>query len=86
VPVDASDASKSSDPAVRAMLFGNLPANRVEFTMGRDLTLKPATSERLNFFIYPRVELNGKPVGTPSLSLEVRDVKGEPTVATSAGR
>jgi transglutaminase-like putative cysteine protease len=86
VPVDASDASKSSDPAVRAMLFGNLPANRVEFTMGRDLTLKPATSEKLNFFIYPRVELNGKPVGTPSLSLEVRDVKGDSTVATSAGR
>src|SRR5438094_3820953 len=25
--------------------------------------------------IYPRVELNGKAVGTPSLSLEVRDVK-----------
>ena len=86
IPVDASDASKSSDPAVRAMLFGNLPANRVEFTMGRDLRLTPATSEPLNFFIYPRVELNGKAVGTPSLSLEVRDVKGDSTVATSGGR
>jgi transglutaminase-like putative cysteine protease len=86
VPVDASDASKSSDPAVRAMLFGNLPANRVEFTMGRDLTLTPATSEPVNFFVYPRVESNGKPVGTPALSLEVRDVKGDSTVATSAGR
>jgi transglutaminase-like putative cysteine protease len=86
VPVDASDASKSSDPAVRAMLFGNLPANRVEFTMGRDLTLTPATSEPLNFLIYPRVESNGKPVGTPALSLEVRDVKGDSTVATSAVR
>ena len=83
VPVDASDASKSSDPAVRAMLFGNLPANRVEFTMGRDLKLTPATSEPLNFFIYPRVEFNGKPVGTPSLSLEVRDVQGDSSVATS---
>jgi hypothetical protein len=86
VPVDASDASKSTDPAVRAMLFGNLPANRVEFTMGRDLTLTPATSTPLNFFIYPRVESNGKPVGTPSLTLEVRDRKGESTVATSASR
>ncbi len=86
VPVDASDASKSSDPAVRAMLFGNLPPNRVEFTMGRDLVLTPATSEPLNFFIYPRVEANGKTVGTATLSLDVRDVKGGSTVATSASR
>lgn len=82
IPVDASDASKSSDPAVRAMLFGNLPPNRVEFTMGRDLVLTPATSEPLNFFIYPRVEASGKAVGTPSLSLEVHDAKGALTVAT----
>ncbi|PYQ47896.1 MAG: transglutaminase [Acidobacteria bacterium] len=81
IPVDASDASKSSDPAVRAMLFGNLPPNRVEFTMGRDLVLTPATSEPLNFFIYPRVETKGKPVGTASLSLEVRDVKGGTNIA-----
>jgi hypothetical protein len=84
VPVDASDASKSHDPAVRAMLFGNLPSNRVEFTMGRDLVLTPATAEPLNFFIYPRLEANGKTVGTATLSLEVRDVKSPSTVATSA--
>jgi transglutaminase-like putative cysteine protease len=84
VPVDASDASKSSDPAVRAMLFGNLPSNRVEFTMGRDLVLTPATAEPLNFLIYPRVEANGKAVGTATLLLEVRDVKSPSTVATSA--
>jgi len=86
VPVDASDASKSSDPAVRAFLFGNLGADRVEFTMGRDLALNPATSEPLNFFIYPRAEANGKVVGTSSVSLEVHDVKGETTSVTSVGR
>ena len=86
VPVDASDASKSNDPAVRAMLFGHLPANRVEFTMGRDLVLTPATSEPLNFFIYPRLEANGKVVGNATLSLEVRDVKGGSTISTSASR
>ena len=86
VPVDASDASKSNDPAVRAMLFGHLPANRVEFTMGRDLSLTPATSEPLNFFIYPRVEANGKAVGSATLSLDVRNVKGGSTVSTSASR
>lgn len=84
IPVDASDASKSSDPAVRAMLFGNLPANRVEFTMGRDLVLTPATSEPLNFFVYPRLEANGKTVGTVTLSLEVHDVKGGSNVSASA--
>ena len=86
VPVDASDASKSNDPAMRAMLFGHLPANRVEFTMGRDLVLTPATSEPLNFFIYPRLEAKGKVVGNATLSLEVRDVKGGSTISTSASR
>jgi transglutaminase-like putative cysteine protease len=81
IPVDASEASKSNDPAVRAFLFGNLPADRVEFTMGRDLKLTPATAEPLNFFIYPRVEANGKAVGTPTLQLEVHDQKSAPAVA-----
>jgi len=86
VPVDASEASKSSDPSVRAFLFGNLGADRVEFTRGRDLVLKPATAEPLNIFIYPRAEAKGKVVGTASASLEVRDVKGDSSVATSASR
>ncbi|HEX9407643.1 MAG TPA: hypothetical protein VF975_10030, partial [Thermoanaerobaculia bacterium] len=84
--VDASEASKSSDPSVRAFLFGNLGADRVEFTRGRDLVLKPATAEPLNIFIYPRAEAKGKVVGTASASLEVRDVKGDSSVATSASR
>jgi transglutaminase-like putative cysteine protease len=81
IPVDASEASKSNDPAYRAFLFGHLPADRVEFTMGRDLKLSPSTSEPVNFFIYPRVEANGKVVGTTALSLEVRDVKRQAAVA-----
>jgi transglutaminase-like putative cysteine protease len=86
VPIDASEASKSSDPAVRAFLFGNLGADRIEFTRGRDLTLKPATSEPLNIFIYPRAEANGKVVGTPSIALEVRDVASGGAVATAGSR
>jgi transglutaminase-like putative cysteine protease len=85
VPVDASDASKSSDATVRAFLFGNLGADRVEFTMGRDLALNPATSEPLNFFIYPRAEANGKVVGTSAVSLDVRDVKGEAPAVSGGG-
>lgn len=76
VPVDASEASQSTDPARRTFLFGNLGVDRVEFTMGRDLTLKPKTSSPVNFFIYPRAESKGKEIGAPVLTLEVHDVKG----------
>jgi len=73
VPLDASDASKSADPKVRDFLFGNLDADRVQFTVGRDLELTPATSEPLNFFIYPRAEADGVSVGTPSVTLDYAD-------------
>jgi transglutaminase-like putative cysteine protease len=74
IPVDASDASKSSDPNVRAYLFGHLDANRVQFTVGRDLVLAPKTSEPLNYFIYPRAEASGKEVGAVSIALQFRPV------------
>ena len=70
IPVDPSEASKSSDSARRAYLFGNLDPDRVQFTMGRDLVLTPPTAEPLNYFIYPHAEANGKEVGTPGIALE----------------
>ncbi|HVT04352.1 MAG TPA: transglutaminase domain-containing protein [Thermoanaerobaculia bacterium] len=70
VPLDASDASKSTDPKIRDFLFGNLDADRIQFTMGRDLELTPATKEPLNFFIYPYGEADGASVGTPSVMLD----------------
>lgn len=70
VPVDASDASK--EPKLREYLFGNLDANRVQFTIGRDLVLSPATADPLNYFIYPRGEVDGVVTGVPSISLEFR--------------
>jgi len=57
LPLDSSEASRH--PEKRAFLFGGLDANRVEFTRGRDLVLEPPASERLNFFVYPRVEVDG---------------------------
>jgi transglutaminase-like putative cysteine protease len=84
VPVDASEASKSSDPAVRAFLFGNLGADRVEFTRGRDLTLDPPTAEPVNYFLHARAEAKGKAVGTPSISLEIREIGGGTSVAASS--
>jgi transglutaminase-like putative cysteine protease len=57
--VDASEAWKTR----RADdYFGTLPNDRIEFTIGRDLILEPPQrSEALNYFIYPYVEVDGKP-------------------------
>ncbi|HYH06202.1 MAG TPA: transglutaminase domain-containing protein [Thermoanaerobaculia bacterium] len=68
VPVDASDAAKNA--TLRDYLFGNLDPDRVQFTIGRDLTLTPATAEPLNYFIYPRGEAGGSPAGVPGITLE----------------
>lgn len=75
VPVDASDASKA--PALREYLFGNLDAQRVQFTIGRDLVLNPKTEEPLNYFIHPRGEANGVAAGVPGIALEFRTVSAE---------
>jgi transglutaminase-like putative cysteine protease len=74
IPVDASDASKVSDQAKRDYLFGNLDADRIEFTIGRDIVLDPRPAEPLNYFIYPYAEADGKPVGTPSIALQFREL------------
>ncbi len=59
VPVDISEASKNKD--LREYYFGNLTADRVAFSSGRDLLLTPRQSaEPVNFFVYPYVEVDGK--------------------------
>lgn len=61
VPVDISEADKHPDKA--AYFFGNLDADRVTMTGGRDLKLTPAPAQgSLNFFIYPHVEVDGNDV------------------------
>jgi transglutaminase-like putative cysteine protease len=60
VPVDISEASKN--PAKKDYFFGNLSEDRVAFSAGRDLTLVPKQEgPPLNMFIYPYVEVDGKP-------------------------
>lgn len=58
VPVDASEANKH--PERHEFFFGGLDADRVEFTVGRDLDLPGAAIEDLNFVIYPHVEVDGE--------------------------
>jgi len=60
IPVDISEANKN--PKMTEYYFGNLTANRVKFTTGRDIDLVPRQEgPALNFFIYPYVEVKGKP-------------------------
>lgn len=60
VPVDISEAWLH--PSKHGYFFGTVDSNRVRFSMGRDITLVPKQSgPPVNYFVYPYVELNGKP-------------------------
>ena len=77
VPVDASEAAK--DPSKREYFFGAHDENRVEFTRGRDLTLKPRQSgDPLNYFIYPYAEVDGKAHAGVEKSFAYRDLTAAP--------
>ena len=57
VPIDASEASKRRQQ--QGAFFGGLDANRVEFTVGRDIAIARASAAPLNYVIYPHVEIDG---------------------------
>lgn len=59
VPVDISEADKH--PEMKSYYFGNLTADRVTFSVGRDLELEPATTAKsVNYLSYPYAEVDGK--------------------------
>lgn len=59
-PVDISEANKYT--ALATYYFGRHPANRIEFTRGRDLQLKPGPiSGPINFLAYPVMEIGKDP-------------------------
>lgn len=61
VPVDASEAQKN--PALATYYFGNLTADRVQVSNGRDVNLSPRQAdEALNYFVYPYAEADGKKI------------------------
>ncbi|HEX8354077.1 MAG TPA: transglutaminase domain-containing protein [Pyrinomonadaceae bacterium] len=83
VPVDASEAAK--DPSRREYFFGAHDENRVEFTRGRDLVLKPRQrGEPLNYFIYPYAEVDGKPLASVEKSFAYRDAPAAPAAGVTA--
>ncbi len=59
-PVDISEANKYT--ALATYYFGRHPANRIEFTRGRDLVVKPGPkSGPINFLAYPVMEIGETP-------------------------
>lgn len=61
VPTDISEADKH--PEMKDYYFGNLTENRVTFSTGRDLNLVPRqTGKPLNYFVYPYIEVDVKPL------------------------
>lgn len=55
-PIDASEASKA--PKYKDMYYGTHPADRIQFSVGRDLQLGDAhDSKPLNYFVYPMAEV-----------------------------
>ena len=59
-PVDISEANKYT--ALATYYFGRHPANRIEFTRGRDLILEPGPSSGpINFLAYPVMEIGNEP-------------------------
>ena len=60
IPVDISEAWKAQQK--RDYFFGTIDANRVKFSTGRDITLVPKQDgPPLNYFVYPYVEVDGRP-------------------------
>jgi transglutaminase-like putative cysteine protease len=73
VPVDISEAWKH--PEKHDYFFGAHDVNRMQFTQGRDLKLKPAQDGApLNYFVYPYVEIGGKEYPNVSLAFSFEDV------------
>ncbi len=59
VPIDISEAWKH--PALSSYYFGHHPANRLKFSLGRDLVVDPLpASGPINFLVYPILEERGR--------------------------
>lgn len=73
IPVDISEAWKHQEK--RDYFFGAHDANRVQFSMGRDLKLSPPQDGApRNYFVYPYVEVSGKEFPNVSTAFSFADV------------
>lgn len=82
-PVDISEAWKH--PEQREFFFGHWDDNRVQFSVGRDITLSPRQDgEPLNYFVYPYVEVDGKEYPNVSTHFSFEDIGGQQAPVTAA--
>ena len=84
--MDISEAWKAKEK--KNYFFGTVDANRVQFSMGRDITLSPKQDgPPLNYFVYPYVEVDGKPYEAITKQFSFEEVKsGEQKTAGSQTR
>ncbi len=74
VPVDASEAWKR--PEKKEYFFGGHDENRIQFSIGRDITLRPRPQGGpLNYFIYPYAEADGNPVNDIKREFHFKDLR-----------
>ena len=72
IPIDASEAWQ--DPTKKNYFFGAIDANRVMFSLGRDVELSPEPAAgSLNYFVYPYAEIDGKPLTDLKREFSFRD-------------
>jgi transglutaminase-like putative cysteine protease len=72
-PVDISEAWKHQEK--KEYFFGAHDVNRVQFTVGRDIELRPKQhADRVNYLIFPYVESNGQPYPNVNNAISFTDV------------
>lgn len=73
-PVDISEAWKHQEK--KGYFFGAHDVNRVQFSVGRDIELTPHQhGDRVNYLIFPYVELDGQPYPNIANAISFNDVK-----------
>ena len=74
IPLDISEAWKAKEK--EDYFFGSVDANRVQFSTGRDITLSPKQDgPALNYFVYPYVEVDGKPYDKLDKQFSFEEIK-----------
>jgi hypothetical protein len=74
IPVDISEAWKAKQK--EDYFFGSVDANRVQLSTGRDIALSPKQDgPALNYFVYPYVEVDGKPYDKLDKQFSFKEVK-----------
>jgi transglutaminase-like putative cysteine protease len=74
IPVDISEAWKAKQK--ENYFFGSVDANRVQLSTGRDVALSPKQDgPALNYFVYPYVEIDGKPYDKLDKQFSFEEVK-----------